>query len=67
MTTSSNPNSPTPQAAAPTSRHWQELTDSLSRSATERFGDWIDARLVDLETSQAHFVTGRSLLKSLRR
>ncbi len=67
MTTSSDHNSQTPPAATPTSRHWQEVTDSLSQSATKRFGEWIDARLADLETSQADFVTGRSLLKSLRR
>lgn len=67
MTTSSDHNSKSAAATRPTGTHWQELTDRLPANAVQQLSDWIDEQLSALEKSQQRFVTGRSILKSLRR
>ena len=68
MATSSDSNSKSPlvpRAAA--NDHWVELSDRLPVAKTEQLGAWFDTQLAVLEQSQQRFITGRSLLKSLRR
>jgi len=67
MTTSSDHNSKAATAVKPSGTHWQELTDRLPSAATEQLGDWIDTQLAVLEKAQERFMTGRSIMKSLRR
>jgi hypothetical protein len=67
MTTSSDPNGKAPPTNGVAVTHWQELSQRLPKTATERLSDWIDAQLADLEKSQERFMTGRSIMKSLRR
>ncbi len=67
MPTSSDNNSKTPAAPRPEINHWSELSARLTVAATEPLSNWLDAQLADLEKSQERFITGRSLLKSLRR
>jgi|GEM_PF-1272859 len=67
MPTSSDNNSKTPAATRPEANHWSELSDRLPVASTGPLSDWLDAQLVVLEKSQERFITGRSLLKSLRR
>lgn len=67
MPTSSDNNSKTPAVPHPETNHWSELSDRLSAAATAPLSDWLDAQLAVLEKSQERFITGRSLLKSLRR
>ncbi len=67
MTTSSDNNSKSPLAPRPAVNHWTELSERLPVASTERLSDWLDVQLAVLEKSQQRFVTGRSLMKSLRR
>jgi hypothetical protein len=67
MTTSSDNNSKSPLSSRTPVNHWTELSDRLPAASTERFGNWFDIQLAVLEKSQERFVTGRSLMKSLRR
>jgi hypothetical protein len=67
MTTSSDHNSKSAAATRPNGTHWQELTERLPETAAQQLSDWIDAQLAALEKSQERFMTGRSILKSLRR
>jgi hypothetical protein len=67
MTTSSDPNGKAPPTVGVAVTHWQELSERLPKTATERLSDWIDDQLAALEKSQERFMTGRSILKSLRR
>jgi len=65
MTTSSD--NRTPSASRPEARNWSEVSNQLLPTETEKFADWLDVKLQELEESQKRFVTGRSLAKSLRR
>jgi hypothetical protein len=67
MTTSSDNNSKSPLAPRPVENHWSELSDRLPAASTRQLGDWLDIQLAVLEKMQERFITGRSLLKSLRR
>jgi hypothetical protein len=67
MTTSSDHNSKSPLAPRPSVNHWSELSDRLPVASTADLSNWFDTQLAVLEKSQERFVTGRSLMKSLRR
>lgn len=67
MTTSSDNDSKSPLVPRPAVNHWSELSDRLPLASTEHFGAWFDTQLAVLEKSQQRFITGRSLMKSLRR
>lgn len=67
MTTSSDHNSKSAAATRPNGTHWKELTDRLPATAALQLSEWIDEQLAALEKSQERFMTGRSILKSLRR
>ncbi len=47
--------------------HWIALTARLSRESTSEFSSWLAEDLKELEAKLAHFVTPRSLGKSLSR
>jgi len=64
MTTSSD--NRTPSAPRPEAKNWSEVSSQLLPTATEKFADWLDTKLQELEESQKRFITGRSLAKSLR-
>jgi hypothetical protein len=66
MATSSNSNK-SPLVPRTAADHWVDLSDRLPAAKTEQFGAWFDTQLAVLEQSQQRFITGRSLLKSLRR
>ncbi len=65
MTTSSD--NRTPSAPRPEAKNWSEVSSRLLPAATEKFAEWLDAKLEELEKSQKRFITSRSLAKSLRR
>ncbi|QDS91289.1 hypothetical protein FF011L_00180 [Roseimaritima multifibrata] len=65
MTTSSD--NRTPSAPRPNGEHWAELSQTLPTSSVAQLSDWFDTQLAVLEERQAHFITKRSLKKSLRR
>lgn len=67
MTTSSDHNSKSAAATSSSGTHWQELTDRLPATAAQQLSEWIDEQLSALEKSQERFMTGRSIMKSLRR
>lgn len=67
MTTSSDNNSQSPSAPRPKANHWNALSNRLPAASTEHLSDWFDTQFAILEKSQERFITGRSLLKSLRR
>lgn len=67
MTTSSNHHGDTTAAKGATRSHWHELTLRLPKQPVDELGDWFDEQLAALEKSQERFMTGRSILKSLRR
>jgi hypothetical protein len=67
MATSSDSNSKSPLVPRAAASHWVELSDRLPAAKTEQLGAWFDTQLAVLEKAQERFITGRSLLKSLRR
>lgn len=67
MTTSSNHNNKLPREPALAGSHWQELTELLSTSETERLGQWMDTQLAVLEHSQRRFSTPKSRVDQRRR
>jgi hypothetical protein len=65
MTTSSK--NPTPSKIRPSGDHWFEMTATLSRQETARFGDWISVSLQELEVSLEKFSSPQSRGDSVNR